>query len=299
MTNNDKKVAKYCNSFICTLCDYNTCNRYNYNKHLATEKHKMLTNDDINDDNVVAKNATSFICKCGKEYKYRQGLSVHKKKCQHANSHDVEKTEPSANDLIMALLNDNKEMKKIIMELIPKVGNTTNTSTNTNSHNNIKQKFDINVFLNEKCKDAISINDFIQQIEIGIKDLLFTKEKGLAEGLSNIFIENMNKLSLYERPMHCTDVKRETLYIKQDNWTKDSDKNIIKDAVNKLACKQTKSLQKWKDDNPDFLSVDKKKDDFIKIVQNVTSDVQTKQDKIIRYLCKDIHINATDESTNQ
>ena len=211
LTNGDKKVAINRKIYICKNCDYNTCNKYDYNKHNATDKHKKMTNVDINVDNIVAEVATSYICNCGKEYKYRQSLSMHKKKCQQSFAQLVKNADANlnANDLIMALLNDNKEMKKIIMELIPKVG-TTNNNTNTNSHNNIKQKFDINIFLNEKCKDAISINDFIQQIEIGIKDLLFTKEKGLAEGLSNIFIQSMSKLSLYERPMHCTDVKRET-----------------------------------------------------------------------------------------
>jgi flagellar motility protein MotE (MotC chaperone) len=109
--------------------------------------------------------------------------------------------------------------------------------------------------------------------------------------VSNIFIENMNKLSLYERPIHCTDVKRETLYIKQDEWKKDEQQIIVKDALKQLAFKQARSVSKWKENNPDFLQDDKKKDDFIQITKNVMCDITTEQDKIIKNICKDVHIN--------
>ena len=110
-----------------------------------------------------------------------------------------------------------------IGELIPKVGN---------NNTNIKQRFNVNIFLNEQCKDAINMHDFIKQIEVSLDNLLTTRDKGLSEGISNVFIENMNKLSLYERPLHCTDLKRETLYIKDNNvWEKDGDKSRIKSSI--------------------------------------------------------------------
>lgn len=304
LTDVDKENPKKPIEYSCNFCDFISCNKKDYDRHVRTDKHKMLT--DVDTKNL--KKPQTYLCECGKIYKYRQSLSVHRKKCQQEsetnttqNSTQIsnqivekkeEKCEGETNykELIMILVNENKEMRKTISELIPKVGN--NNTINTINNN---QKFNVNVFLNEKCKDAISIDDFIKQIEISVKDLLLTKDKGLIEGVSNIFIENMNKLSLYERPMHCTDMKREVLYIKKDDWTKDSNKSIIKGALKEVASKQAKSVVKWKAENPDFMDIDKKKDDFVRIVKATTDDIN--EDKIIKTICKDIHLSESSITT--
>ena len=174
------------------------------------------------------------------------------------NNDDDDNKNLSYKDMFLKVMNENKEMRNIIMkqqeqmiEILPKIGNITNNTTNNTTHNN--QKFNINLFLNEQCKDAINISDFIKSIEVSIDQLNFTKDKGLAAGVSKTIIENMSKLSLYERPMHCTDIKRETLYIKDhDAWSKDSNKDKIKKAIKDVSTKQFCALNNWTKENHDF-----------------------------------------------
>ena len=152
-----------------------------------------------------------------------------------------------------------------------------NNITNNNTAN-IKQKFNINIFLNEKCKDAINMNDFIKQIQLTLDNLDFTKNNGLTEGLSNIFIENMNKLSLYERPLHCTDTKRETLYIKDnDSWEKDKNKNKIKEAIKSLNKNHFKLVKEWLKENPDFNEIDEKQDYFARVLKECGNEVDNEK----------------------
>ena len=253
----------------------------------------MMTNDDPK----VAKVALNlFSCECGKKYKYKQGLSVHKKKCNFVvlETEDLSNNQlVLSNDLVMKILNDNQEMRNIIIkqqeqisELIPKVGNNNN-----NTQNN---KFNINVFLNEKCKDAINMTDFVKSIKVSIEQLDFTKNNGLAHGLSKTIIENMNKLSIFERPLHCTDLKRETLYIKDENeWTKDLSKEKIKKAIKKASGKNYNALQDWKETNPDFLKNDSKTDYFTKTITTIGKPTETIDTKVIKNLCKETYINET------
>jgi len=216
--------------FVCINCDYKCNKQSEYTKHLATQKHQRRQNDS---KNLLNK---KFRCECGKEYKYESGYYRHKKKCNYEENKIIKNDEDvSYKQMLIKMMNENDKLRNTITELIPKIGNTTN-----NNHNNISQKFNINVFLNEECKDALTMDQFIEKIEVTIGNLLLTKSKGIDEGISNIFIENMNKLSLYERPMHCTDTKRDTIYIKTDGcggdegqWEKDTDKEKIKKAIKK------------------------------------------------------------------
>jgi hypothetical protein len=120
---------------------------------------------------------------------------------------------------------------------------------------------------------------------------LLTKDKGLIDGISNIFIENMNKLSLYERPLHCTDINREVLYIKQNEWKKDENKQCVKDAIKKVSQIQTKNIGKWQNENPCYMEDSDKKDEFIQLVKNTMDNVEQKQDKILKNICKNVYIN--------
>ena len=232
--------------FECKKCLFTTSNKYDYKKHLLTAKHKNTT-----EYNASKKNK-EFYCECGKVYAYRGSLHNHKKKCVYINNNSNTNSNNNSNnnsnsnsnnnsnsndtivkedinqiEIINKLIDENKKLQEHIYELIPKIGNTI-----------INNKVDINVFLNEECKDALTLSEFINKINISLDDLNITKSKGLSEGVSNILIENMNRLSLYERPVHCTDLKRETIYIKLDkpkesisNWLKDDDKKIFKEAI--------------------------------------------------------------------
>ena len=287
---NDKKVAKVAQFYKCILCDYNTCKKGNYEKHLTTQKHRKLTNT----DKKVA-NFKDFVCNCGKQYKHRQSLFNHKKKCQSENNIQCTVIENTDNknleNLVVHLMQENTEIKEIvkkqqqqILELIPKVGNTTNNTINNN-------KFNINLFLNEKCKDAISMNEFIQQIQISLKNLLTTREKGLGIGLSEIINENMNKLSVYERPIHCTDKKRETLYIKNESWERDKDREKTKEMLKELQSQQFKSMKKWIKENPDYMDDENLKHEYMLLVNKCSSNLNEHEKKIVKNMCENIYLN--------
>ena len=298
MTNDDQKVAKVAQNFYCILCDYNCIKKSNFDKHLSTEKHKKRLLDDqimTNDDQKVAKVAQPlFTCECGKKYKYKQGLSIHKKKCNFISEKPSDNSNNQltiSNDVIMKLLNDNQELKNIIFkqqeqisELIPKVGNTNNTINNN-------QKFNINVFLNEQCKDAINLSDFIKSLHVTLEQLDFTNKNGLADGISKTIIDNMSKLSIYERPMHCTDVKRETLYIKENNaWSKDVAKEKVKSVIKKTSSKNFNALMDWKTLNPDYMKSEDKTDYFTKTISTIGKSIDSIDEKVIKKLCKEIYV---------
>jgi len=302
--NNEQNEQKI---FICKLCDFKTCKKNNYNRHILTLKHKNLsnsdtivTNSDKNEQKEQKEPIYNFECDCGKKYKYRQGLSYHKKKCSALNNTTLITIEDKKE--ILELKEDNKELKNMIKELIkenakhqlqigeliPKIGNTTNNTQNNN------QKFNINVFLNEDCKNAINMSDFIKSLHITIEQLDFTKQNGLAQGLSKSIIENMNKLSIYERPMHCTDSKRETLYIKEDNeWKKDINKEKIKGAIKKASSKNFNALMDWKKLNPDYMNNEDKTDYFTKTISTIGKSTTNIDEKIIKNLCKETYVKES------
>ena len=294
-------------NFCCVKCNFNTSHKSKYDRHILTRKHKMLTNPD------EKSHEPFFVCECGKKYKHRQSLSVHKKKCtfnndnnqiieynQDVTSNDnkelkglvcklITENNEIKNTIIKEhneLIKENKELRAQVSELIPKVGN--NNTTNNIQNNN---KLSINVFLNEKCKDAINMKDFIKSIEISLEHLDFTNKKGLADGLSKSIIDNMNKLSVYERPLHCTDIKRETLYIKDDNeWSKDSSREKIKHAIKKASSKNYNALQEWKTENPDFMENDLKQEYFTKTITTIGKSVENIDTKVIKNLCKETYV---------
>jgi hypothetical protein len=286
--------------FICENCDFKCIKKGDYNRHLLTAKHARLTktNQITSNENIILK------CECSKEFKHKSSLSKHKKSCNflknnnNNNNNNTDLIQIESNKQITELKEDNKELKIMIKELIkenakqqqqigeliPKIGNTTNNNTQNN-------KFNIQVFLNEKCKDAINMTDFIKSIQVSIEQLDFTKQNGLANGLSKTIMDNMNKLSVFERPMHCTDVKRETLYIKDENeWIKDASKEKIKKAINKASGKNYNALQDWKNENPDFMTNDSKTDYFTKTITTIGKPTNTIDDKVIKNLCKETYV---------
>ena len=301
-----KKVPNNSIFFSCKICNYNTSRKSQFDRHLLTAKHK--NNEKYNHlelkSSDFSNNVCNFSCICGKMYPYRSSLYNHKKKCVFIKNNNENNlilnvkenndTNEDLKNLVCKLIKENNEIKNSIMkennelraqvnELIPKVGN--NNTINNN------QKLNINIFLNEQCKDALNMNDFIKSIEISLEQLDYTKKNGLALGLSNAIVENMNKLSLYERPMHCTDIKRETLYIKEeDKWTKDENKEKIKDAIKKASNKNYNALQEWKVKNPDFTNDDLKKEYFSNVISTIGKTSEQIDDKIIKNLCKETYI---------
>ena len=292
-----KKSRKVATKLYCKCCDYITSKPCDYNKHLLTAKHKMVSNGIKKSHQICL-----YMGVCGKEYKHSSGLYRHKAKCDYVQDvvdKSTEKDEPIIDitagedvdykKLVMTLIKENSKLVKTISEIAPKVGN---------NNNNIKQKnnFNINIFLNERCKDAISMDKFIQGIEVSMKNLLTTKDKGLAEGVSNIFIENMNKLSLHERPLHCTDTKREILYIKNDEWEKDQDNKQIKEKMRTIAQKQVQSLNKWTGEHPNYLKVPNLQDEYTKLIQGISDTLDQNEGKVLKKVCNNVYLTDKGES---
>jgi hypothetical protein len=277
--------------FCCEFCDFVSCNKKDYGRHLSTQKHKNRQKDTNDTKKTPSKPQTIHMCKvCNKAYKYSSGLYRHKKKCisnENMNSNDMLNNQLAlSKELIMNVVkeqqNQIKELTNTIKELIPKVGNNI-TTTN--------QKFNIQVFLNEKCKDAISMSDFIKSIEVSLQQLDYTKHNGLVNGLSNVIIENINKLGYYQRPIYCTDIKRESLYIKEANsWEKDINKEKIKRAIKDVSTKQFFALSKWTKENPDFQNNENKQEYYTHTLVAIANNKENNEDKIIRKLCNSIYI---------
>lgn len=290
---NEKVAEKSPIFYVCNRCDYKCSKRSDWNKHQLTRKHKM----DNMDNEKSPKVAKKFLCSCGKEYKYASGLCKHKKKCNVVtftldNNSDIENEvsacSMSKDELINKLLKDNEEMRNIMKdqcdtmkEMIPKLGNTTNN------------KFNLNLFLNEQCKDALNINDFIESLTIQIEDLEKTKDCGLIEGISSVFVNGLKQLDMYKRPIHCTDIKRETLYIKDANaWEKD-DKTKIKKSINDIANKKRKAIQEWTDAHPNWVDDECLQQEYLILVNTVMGNVDENniENKIIRNIAKEVIID--------
>jgi hypothetical protein len=258
LTKSSEKIPKY----TCELCHIETNNKKDYNKHLATRKHQnnlSLTTINIQLPEPVSLHTCSV---CNKNYKSRVGLWYHQKKC-------IPKSEDN-NSIVNRLLDENKELRNFIIEqsrvltehqketsdIINKVvelTKTPNTVINQTTNNNNNQRFNINVFLNETCKDAINFSDFVKNIQISYEDLENNAQLGFVNGISKIFLDNLKQLDVNERPIHCTDVKRETMYIKDENeWTKQSDDDKLQKAIQTVSYRSMGKLAEWKNENPDY-----------------------------------------------
>jgi hypothetical protein len=284
-------------------------------RHLSTLKHKMLTNVDA----VYAKKEpliTKYICECGKEYKHRQSLWVHKNKCKLESEPESEleaelkskiECELEAKiknnllekeNLIEYLIKENQEFKGLIMELIKKDHSINNITTNNTNCNNVNNSFNLNLFLNETCKDAININEFVENIKMQLTDLENFGILGYVEGVSRILIKNLKDLDIVKRPIHCSDLKREVLYVKnEDKWTKeDETASIFKSAIKQVANKNIKQISVWRDEHPTCLDPQCKQNDvYLKIVSNSMSggsqeEMNKNYDKIVKNIAKEVTI---------
>ncbi len=262
-------MPKNAEHFRCDLCCFSCNKRSNYICHLNTQKHIRLADDNkmvINDNEKMPKNA-EYTCKCGNIYKYMSGLSRHKKYCNFGeltNKDSSIQNQPFNStlnsitpELVMELIKDNKELKQIIMEQNNTINNLVKNGTNniTNSLNNNNNKtFNLQFFLNETCKDAMNIMEFVDSIKVQLSDLERVGEIGYVQGLSNIITTNLKALDVTQRPVHCTDKKRKTMYIKDDDkWEKEDDnKTTMRKVIKRVANKNIKLLPEYREKNPKY-----------------------------------------------
>ena len=231
-------------AFNCKKCDFKCVYKSDYKRHLMTAKHKMITNDNIK----TRKNEKDNKCECGKIFKFSSGLSRHKKNCSYlfeTKNELIQITNDTNTDkdkLILDLLAQNKELITMLNETIPKIGN--------NNNNTINNHFNIQNFLNEDCKDAINFSEFIENIKVSFEDLEHQAEVGYINGVSKLFIENLQELGTHKRPIHCTDKKRKTLYIKENNeWDKEGSQDTLKKGIREVSRKGFECLMKEKQEN--------------------------------------------------
>ena len=284
--------------FTCDKCHFVSHNKKDYNRHLLTRKHlnvdKMLTNSPN-----FASNTPNQLCycQCGKEYKHRQSLSIHKKQCIRATPADpITNISP---ELIIEMIKQNNELQKQILELSKSATTTNNTNNNNtiNNNNSHNKTFNLQFFLNDTCKNAMNLTDFVSSLQIDLKDLESVGELGFVNGLSKLIINGLNDLEECERPVHCSDLKRESMYIKDDNkWEKeDADNTKMKKALKQIAHKNIKMLPIWKTQNPDCkrsesLLSDKYSHLVIEAMGGSGDNDEEKANKIIRKIAKEVTI---------
>jgi hypothetical protein len=274
----NKKIPKNPKMFICKNCEYYTVSKKDYAKHILTLKHKRLTN--ANKNPAKSLNYEIFLCNCGKEYKHMSSLSKHKKTCNCTEIEKENEEDKIDKDLIMMLVKQNSELLEVI-----KNGTHNTNSHNINSHN---KSFNLQFFLNETCKDAMNIMDFVESIQLQLSDLERVGEVGYVEGISSIIIKNLKGLDITQRPLHCTDKKRETIYVKDDNkWEKDDENTKMHKLVKKVQDKNFRMIKKFKEKYPDYHKPSSKQSDvynniIIESMGGRGDNDYEKEEKIIR-----------------
>lgn len=327
------ETIKNAGLFHCNLCDFTSSKESNYIKHLSTRKHKRITMDKKKCQK-MPKNAEklSYVCPCGKSYKYQSGLCKHRRTCTFitenvedtfiqdtsnnidiSNNHDYK-------DIFMELINQNKELVKNVMgenkelhsiikkqqdtfnqqmsEILPKVGNTIHQNNNIHNAN----KYNLNIFLNDKCKDALDIKEFLESLIIEVADLEYTGREGFVKGISNIFIRGLKQLEVTKRPIHCTDLKRDTLYIKdQGKWGKDNNEEKVSHAIDTVKQNTFSKIQTWTKLHPNFANQEHpQSDQYINLVresiggydETLTKNIK----KVIKKLANEVYIPSNDLS---
>jgi hypothetical protein len=314
-----KKSHKKSHIFMCKICDYSTCKKNDFEKHVSTRKHADMVTLETLETKKSLKVAREKVdqhntCeKCKKTYNTRSGLWKHIKLCNYEKYEKNEHLFSSENfenistnnkcsdlyniqnndDLLLKLIKNNDEMMKIIKEqqeqinnIIPKIGNTTNNMTNN---------FSLNVFLNEQCKDALNISDFIDSLKITLEDLNFSKMNGISRGITDVMIKGLKELDIYRRPIHCTDIKRDIMYIKdEDKWMKDDNHDMMKNTIIRIADKERNALQQWAIDNPDWIDTEQKQIEYLTMMRSICEPIENYNNyerKIIKNLGKEVMID--------
>ena len=293
VTFGDANLLKTCLKYNCDFCDYNTCKKSSYLDHLSTDKHKNRSFGDACDAKPanILSHGKKYICElCNKQYTSRNGIWMHKKKCKNNNEYQVEEQKESLlhdKELILMLIKQNTELLEIVKN------GTHNTS---NSHNHSHNKtFNLQFFLNETCKDAMNITDFVDSIKYKICDLEKMGEIGYVEGLSNIITTNLNALDVTKRPIHCADKKREVIYIKDDDkWEKEEeDKKKLRKVIKRIAHNNSRLLPKYKEIHPDCdgTNSDQYNKMIIEAMGGLGNDDKEKENKIIRNISNSVIID--------
>ena len=310
-----KKNAEKCRIFSCNNCNFVCSKQSNYDKHISTLKHKIRTNT----NKYEQKNAEikSYDCQCGKSYKHASSLWNHKAKCdfvKHTSNENIDDyssmqlqvavEKPELTDIILEMVRDNKEFKNMLVEQYrtmielsqkPTITNNSN-NTHTNSHN---KQFNLNFFLNEQCKNAINLSEFVENVKLGISELENVADIGYVDGVTQIFMNGLKDMDIYTRPLHCTDIKREIMHVRENNtWIKDTPEQAkIKSAIRRIAFRNIQQISEWNKQHPDSQILDTT--DFnraFQIMRESLGDtcpggVEKNNEKVARNIIKAVYVD--------
>lgn len=299
-----KKLEKNFTKFYCELCDFKCRQKCDWTRHLSTAKHAINVDGNQRKSKKLEKN---FKCICGQQYKTNSGLWKHHKTCtkicEPEPEPEIEQDEHNLlgltdKEIISALIRQTDKLTKLI-ENGTGVGTITNNNNTTNTTNIDNKSFNLNFFLNETCKDALNIDDFVRTIKMDLNDLEHTGRVGYIDGITNIFVRNLNNLERHMRPLHCSDLKREVLYIKDnDRWEKEIDqKPILTKAIKNIANQNIRQIQLWKDKFPGCTDVDSKMNTvYLKIVSNAMAgmskdECERNYNKIMKNIARETTID--------
>lgn len=296
------KIAK---NFNCNLCEYHCSKQSEWKKHTMTLKHKNRTKMNDLEQKNNQKSQKIFVCECGKEYSARNSLWYHKKKCSinQEEKEEKETTEtPTTNNVIdkefmvkmfKEMFIHNKDVIDKIMEIMPHVGN--NSSINSHSHNTTNNQFNIQMFLNEHCKNAMNLTDFIDTLPITAETYDNTIQNGLTKSMTNLLVNGLSQLDILKRPIHCTDATRKTLYVKdEDTWEKDTELERLLLGITALAQKQRSNIDKWQEVNEGWRTNENIQTKFTDLIFHTMDDIENNEKetgKIIRAISKNVYLD--------
>ena len=308
--NNEKKNAS---NHACEKCNFTCSNKYDYNKHLLTAKHNRIQEN----AEKASLEKKMYICDtCSQQYKFHSGLWKHKKTCkyiehiQNTNTNTIDATS------VVMLLKQNQEFKNLMLEqytqlqdvnkqnivlqhqLVDAVKNNTNSITNvTNNTTHNHQKFNLNFFLNDTCKDAMSITDFLRNMNVHIDELEYIGNHGYVNGMTKMIMDRLKDMDITKRPIHCTDIKRETMYIKDDaGWSKDTDElTKLRKILSRISMNNYRTVPDWRTAHPDCEVMESRSYDFCyKMMRAILGDVEEEQirldNKIIKTMAKELFV---------
>ena len=307
------KNAENADYLYCEKCNFKCFKKSNWNTHIHTRKHEIRTNTNKYEQENAEKmplHNKCYVCNCGKNFKHASSLWNHKKKCRIIPADDINtippknpfmnQSQPDFVTTIMQLIKQNQDFKELlveqnhtIVELSKK--DTTTTNNNTTNNNNNNQKFNLNFFLNDTCKDAMNMSDFIKNMDINFEDIENIGKNGYVTGMTDMILSRIKNLDVIKRPMHCTDLKRETMYIKDNNeWEKDTpDNKKLHKMMSIISKRNYSTIPLWRDEHPECQNMQHPQCDFsVDMLRNVLGDVgegQIKLDnKVIKNLSKHI-----------
>jgi hypothetical protein len=318
-----EKSTKIYTKYYCDICTYNTRKKTDYTKHLSTAKHlknmndsKKSTNDGGNDNESSTNIDKRFDCICGSVYKYASGYYRHKKNCNYVPPSKIDasqttqpipkestESEPNWIEMMQMLMKENKEIRNFmvtqhntiveqnktltdVVKTLKPANNSYNTTTNNNN-----QSYTINMFLNEKCKDALNFSKFIEELKTKV-DMMKIYENGYVDGISKLFIDGLSSMQITERPLHCTDERRNTFYVHDnDEWNKDENLKDIKKAIFHISQENIKQCMAWSNDIPPNVEHDDHITESIKLCKVAGSGDEKNTEKIIKNISKEIPLN--------